>query len=98
MASKLAQVQERLAAVGTDLLALPPGSNLRWPTGADLHADERACLLLITPRDAVFLMPALEVDACRTSTDLPFETWTDAEGPGAALARIMQRFGIASAA
>jgi Xaa-Pro aminopeptidase len=77
---------------------LPPGSNLRWLTGADLHADERACLMLITPSDAVFLIPALEAEACRASTDLPFETWTDAEGPHAALARIMQHFGIASAA
>ncbi len=91
-------MQKRLAAVGTDLLALPPGSNLRWLTGADLHADERACVLLITPDDAVFLMPALEAEACRASTVLPFETWTDAEGPRAALARIMQRFDIVSAA
>lgn len=98
MTSRLAQLQERLVEGGIDLLALPPGFNLLWLTGADLHADERACVLLITPDDAVFLMPALEADACRASTDLPFETWTDAEGPRAALARIMQRFEIVGAA
>lgn len=94
--NRLEQLQSLMRAGGIDLLALPPGSNLRWLTGADLHADERVCLLLITPHHATFLMPVLEAEACRANTDLPFEVWADANGPQVALANILRRFGITS--
>ncbi len=92
--NRLEQLQTLMRANRIDLLALPPGSNLRWLTGADLHADERPCLLLVTPDNAAFLMPILEADACRASTDLPFEVWADHEGPLAALTRILEHFAI----
>ena len=83
---RLAALRARMADTGTDLVALGPGANMQWLLGFCPHADERPCLLLVGPQREAFLMPALNAEGSRHSTDIPFHTWDDADGPGAALA------------
>lgn len=83
--TRLAALRARMAATGTDLVALGPGPNMLWVAGFHPHADERPCLLLVSPDKAGFLMPVLNAAGSREHTDLPFWTWADADGPDAAL-------------
>jgi Xaa-Pro aminopeptidase len=53
------------------------------------HADERPCLLVVTPTGAAFLMPELNAEEMRHQTDLPFFTYADADGPQTALAALI---------
>lgn len=90
---RMARLRARMAQTGTDLAALGPTSHMRWLSGADPHGDERPVMLLVSATHAGFLMPALNADAVRQVTDLPFETWDDAEGPDAALERLIAACG-----
>lgn len=80
------RLRSRMATSGIDLIALAPGAHLRWLLGFAPHPDERACLLLIGPDKAGFVMPALNAQDARQHTDLPFWEWRDDDGPDAALA------------
>ncbi|MCD7059547.1 M24 family metallopeptidase [Pelagibacterium xiamenense] len=91
---RLDRLRATMKATGTDLVALGPSSHMIWLSGVSPHGDERPVLLLVSQDHAGFLMPALNADAARTATDLPFETWDDAEGPDAALARLLQAANI----
>lgn len=82
---RLPDLRARMRATRTDLIALGPGPNMHWLAGFHPHADERPCLLLVTQSGAGFLMPVLNAAGSRAHTDLPFWTWSDAEGPAAAL-------------
>jgi len=84
--TRLERLRERMAATGTDLVALAPGAHLRWLLGFAPHPDERACLLLVGVDKAGFVMPALNARDARQHTDLPFWEWADDSGPGAAFA------------
>ncbi|OSQ47561.1 M24 family metallopeptidase [Marivita geojedonensis] len=88
--TRMERLQSRMAATGTDLVALAPGAHLRWLLGFAPHPDERACLLLIGPDKAGFVMPALNAGDARQHTDLPFWDWRDDDGPDAALAAALQ--------
>lgn len=88
-AERLQRLQRRIAATGTDLLALAPGAHMNWLLGFTPHPDERLCLLLISAERAGFVMPALNAADARQHTDLPFAEWADAEGPDAALAAML---------
>ena len=83
---RLTRLRERMAAIGTDLVALAPGAHLRWLLGFAPHPDERLCLALIGPDRAGFVMPGLNAADARQHTDLPFWDWADAQGHGSALA------------
>ena len=85
-ASRLTRLQAQLAASCTGLLALAPGAHMRWLLGYAPMADERLCLLLISPDRAGFVTPALNAAEMRQHTALPFAEWSDAEGPAGALA------------
>lgn len=86
---RLSRLRTRMQQTGTDLVALGPTSHMAWLSGADPHGDERPVLLLVSQTYAGFLMPALNANSVRQATDLPFETWTDEEGPSNALAAIL---------
>jgi Xaa-Pro aminopeptidase len=90
---RLSRLRDRMTETGTDLVALGPTSHMTWLSGADPHGDERPVMLLVSQKHAGFLMPALNANAVRQVTDLPFETWTDEEGPGAALDRLLDTCG-----
>ena len=91
--TRLLRLRARMAETGTDLVALGPSSHMAWLSGVNPHGDERPVLLLVSPRHAGFLMPALNADAARAATDLPFRTWRDDEGPDRALAALLEDCG-----
>lgn len=79
-----------MAQTRTDLVALAPSAHMRWLLGFTPHPDERACLLLIGPDKAGFVMPTLNADDARQHCDLPFWEWRDDDGPDAALAAALK--------
>ncbi len=83
--TRLERLRARMAATGTSLVALAPGAHMRWLLGFTPHPDERACLLLVGPEQAGFVMPVLNAGDARQHTDLPFWDWADATGPMAAV-------------
>lgn len=97
MTERLEKLRARMTAENVDLVALAPGAHMSWLLDVRPHADERAVLACITAEHAVFLMPTLEADSARAQTGLPFYEWDDAEGPAAALSRLLQDTGAASA-
>lgn len=83
--TRLDRLRARMAATGTTLVALAPGAHMHWLLGFAPHPDERACLLLVGPEKAGFVMPVLNAGDARQHTDLPFWDWADATGPMAAV-------------
>jgi Xaa-Pro aminopeptidase len=84
-----------MSASAVDLAAVAPSDNLRYLLGFSPVADERACLLLVTPQDAVMVMPALNAE--QTAAAVPgmaLVCWADAEGPQQALAEALQRLSV----
>ena len=90
-ADRIARLRALMEETGTGLVALAPGSHMDWLVGFHPHPDERPCLLLVGKTEAAFLMPALNAEAARLSTDLPLHEWADADGPDAALADTLAR-------
>ena len=86
IADRMARLRARMQETGTGLVAIAPGSHMQWLAGFYPHPDERPCLLLVGPEKAAFLMPALNAEAAKLSSDLPMHAWADADGPDAALA------------
>jgi Xaa-Pro aminopeptidase len=84
-ASRLSHLRTKMDQMGVGLVALGPGAHMQWLLGFHPHPDERPCLLLIGPERAALLMPALNAEGMRPRTDLPFHSWSDDEGPDAAL-------------
>ncbi|MET0575875.1 MAG: aminopeptidase P family protein [Mesorhizobium sp.] len=83
---RLAALRTRMRETETGLVAIAPGSHMDWLLGFHPHPDERPCLLLIAAQKQTFLMPALNAEGTRESTDISFHSWNDADGPEAALA------------
>ena len=94
---RLAALRRRMKATDTDLLAIAPGSHMDWLLGFHPHPDERPCLLLVGPEREAFLMPALNAEGTRESTDIAFHNWADAEGSDAALAAALDDVGASAA-
>lgn len=85
-AKRLEMLRRKMEETGTDLVAIAPGSHMDWLLGFHPHPDERPCLLLVGRARECFLMPVLNAEGTRESTDIAFHTWADADGPDAALA------------
>ena len=81
-----------MKAGGIDLLAVPPGDDLRWLTGFSPVADERACYLFVAEREGLFLVPELNAAQSERHIGQPFVTYTDASGPAQALAETGRQF------
>ncbi len=95
--SRIAQLQEVMTAQDVDLVALGPGAHMAWVAGVRPHADERPLMLCVSQTGAVCLMPVLEAESARQQTDLPFVTWSDADGPDDALQEVFAQLGTAAA-
>ena len=78
---RLARLRERMSAEGVDLVALAPGAHMDWLVGFSPLLCERPCLLLVGPEREAFLMPALNAEGSRESTEIPFHVWADDVGP-----------------
>lgn len=94
---RLDALRAAMAETRTDLVALGPGAHMRWVAGFRPHPDERPCLLLVSQTGAGFLMPALNAEEARKSTDSPFWVWADADGPEAALGAALNSLGVLDA-
>jgi Xaa-Pro dipeptidase len=90
---RLSRLRDRMASTNTDLVVIGPSSHLVYLAGLHPHGDERPVMLIVSKDYAGMLMPALNADSQRGQTDLPFVTWTDAEGPQAALNQILAKAG-----
>lgn len=91
------RVQQRLQEQSIGLLALGPTENMTYLLGFHPHADERPCLLLLTPTACGFLMPELNAEASRQHTDLELTTYADADGPSRALEHLGEQLNFAAA-
>jgi Xaa-Pro aminopeptidase len=89
----LDRLRESMAVSRVDLLALPPGDDLRYVTGFSPTADERACYLFVATDRAVFLVPELNAVQAEHYIHHPFLTYADAAGPAAALAAARDTLG-----
>ncbi|MDN2581465.1 aminopeptidase P family protein [Aquibium sp. ELW1220] len=96
-ADRLSRLRASMAAEGVDLVAVAPGSHMDWLIGFHPHPDERPCLLLVGSAREAFLMPVLNAQGTRESTDIAFHTWSDETGPAEALAAALDDIGAAQA-
>lgn len=90
---RLTRARAQMRSAGVGLLGLPPGDDTYYLLGFTPHADERPCYLFLTGDDAVLLVPELNAGEARAHVDLPFLTYTDAEGPGTVLRQAHDRLG-----
>ncbi|GAA4215265.1 Xaa-Pro aminopeptidase [Sagittula marina] len=86
---RLSRLRARMAETKTDLVVLGPSSHMAWLTGLNPHGDERPVMLLVSADHAGFLMPALNAAMAKEVTPLPLFTWTDDDGPMAALGALL---------
>lgn len=91
-ADRVTRVRDAMQASGIDLLAVPPGDDLRWLAGFSPVADERACYLFLAEQDGMFLVPELNAAQSEGHIRQPFVTYSDAAGPARALADAAGRF------
>ncbi len=95
--NRLNRLREAMQHENVELCVLGPGAHLAWLIGVRPHADERPLLFCLTQNYAGFLMPSLEAESARKQTELPFHTWSDAEGPESALAECLVAAGASQA-
>lgn len=91
-------LQAKMKEAGVDLTALGPGAHMQYMLGFAPHADERPCFLLVSESGSNMLMPALNAEGTRVSTDQEFFTWSDDEGPADALNEALAALGASDAA
>ncbi|ARO13766.1 proline dipeptidase [Ketogulonicigenium robustum] len=96
--TRLAALRASMAQAQIDLLVLGPGSNMHWVLGFHTHPDERPCLLMVTATGIGMVMPALNAEEARKhDAALTLWTWSDAEGPQAALDQAIAALGAGTA-
>ena len=78
-------VREKMQKEQVDLLALAPGSHMRWLLGFSPLADERPCFLLISQESEIFITPALGAAEISESSTIRLSTWFDDHGPQSAV-------------
>lgn len=82
---RLQSFQSKLAEGGIECAVIGPTTHMAYLLGGTPHADERLCLLLVTPETAQIVAPELNADSIAEFTDAQMITWADQEGPGKAL-------------
>lgn len=87
--SRLEQLQQRMKNTGVDLTAIAPTSNMRYLLGFAPMADERLCLLLVTPGGKRLIVPELNADQVESHTGLEAIRWADDTGPNLALTQAL---------
>lgn len=86
---RLAKLQSILGMKGIDLAAIGPTAAMRYLLGFVPHADERLCLLLVSPSSACIVTPGLNREEMAAHTTIRLLGWADEEGPQAALRQAM---------
>lgn len=79
---------------GLEAVAIVPGPNMRYLTGADFHLMERPLILFVPPLGTpVLVIPALEVPKWEeTGVDAIVHAWRDDEGPEKAFTMVANTF------
>ncbi len=91
--NRLRLLRDFMVEKGVDLAAFGPAANMRYLAGYASHADERLCLLLVSPRETRVVVPALNAEEWIAYTQLPLYTWADADGPATALEEALTGLG-----
>ena len=97
MSDKLAKIRELMRSNNVDLLALGPGTHMRWLLGFNPYPDERPCMLLIGKEKEAFLMPSVNAEDARKRTDIAINSWKDENGPHEALKEALIDIGESAA-
>ncbi len=91
---RIARMTQALQDAGLGGVVLMPDANLRYLTGMHFHPGKRLNLAIFPADGAApaLVLPTMELNQARNSTDLPFRffDWADADGPGAALAAALE--------
>jgi Xaa-Pro aminopeptidase len=95
-AGRLSRLQAQMAEARVDLVAIAPTPNMRYLLGFAPLADERLCLLLVTPQDTRLVAPELTADQIRARTGMEAIRWSDDTGPRQALTEAVSAFGAGS--
>lgn len=86
---RITRMTEALQAANLGGVALMPDANLQYLTGLHFHPGKRLNLAIFPAdgADPALVLPTMELNQARNSTDLPFRffDWADADGPAAAL-------------
>lgn len=90
--ARIERLRDAMRASRIDLLAVPPGDDLRYLTGFTPLADERACYLFLTDHSGLFLVPELNAAQSERYIRQPFATYSDAAGPDAAVSLARRQF------
>ena len=85
MKHKINSLRARMKDNSVDIVALGPGTHMKWLLGINTHADERPCMLLIGKEKEAFLMPSVNVEDARKSSSIKMHSWNDENGPDQAL-------------
>jgi Xaa-Pro aminopeptidase len=86
LAGRLERIREQVREGRADALALAPSDNLRYALGFTPLADERACVLLVTPDAAAYVVPSLNAGQVAEHTPgVPIFAWRDQDGARGAL-------------
>jgi Xaa-Pro aminopeptidase len=93
-AARLEQLQEEMARADVDLTAIAPTSNMRYLLGFSPLADERLCLLLVTPDRIRFVVPDLNADQVEARTGMKSIRWTDDAGSEQALTEALHQLDV----
>ena len=87
---RLTKLQSQLRTNGVDLAAIGPTANMVYLLGFAPHADERVCLLLVTPTDVCMVVPGLNREEVAAHTEnIEMVSWADVDGPQAALHQVL---------
>jgi Xaa-Pro aminopeptidase len=96
LAGRLSRLQAGMAEAGVDLVAIAPTPNMHYLLGFAPLADERLCLLLVTPQATRLVAPALTADQIEAHTGMEANRWSDETGPRQALAEATSVLGATS--
>lgn len=89
---RLARLRAAMAAAELDAVALVPGANFYYLTGASFHLMERPTLLVVTPDALHGVMPVLERSRWQAAApDAETAYWQDSDGYDDAFAALARR-------
>lgn len=84
--ARIERARRLMAEKGIDLLAVPPGDDMRYLLGYTPYADERPCYLLVNRGGIAFVVPQLNASQAAGHVTAATFAYGDAEGPSGALA------------
>jgi Xaa-Pro aminopeptidase len=90
---RIKKLQDRMAENKVDIAAIGPTSNMRYLLGFSPYADERLCVLLVSPDQAFMVVPGLNAEEVAAHTTVNLIPWKDADGPLGALKQAKANLG-----